>query len=239
MHNSTSENLCAAPISYAQNAVGGDAFGYDMRIFGYDWDKQEAPVLDYFNSDKNTKSATLFTDIHVSGSTKVPVFEMGSDAVDAAMVFDNLLNYVSYYEMLINDFQSPILIYDGEFDARDGAFTQNSWLKGMNFTDSESFWNQARQIYWIPSPDAPSGYIVGGYYRQTELFNYLTVPKAGHFVPNPQLNYYAAAYAFFNDYLVNQKLTCQNTSEGACSVTNAMCNFMGNCFGLGECGING
>jgi len=109
----------------------------------------------------------------------------------------------------------------------------------MTFTDSESFWNQARQIYWIPSTDAPSGYIVGGYYRQTELFNYLTVPKAGHFVPNPQLNYYAAAYAFFTDYLANQKLTCQKTTESACSVTNSMCGYMNNCYGLGECGING
>jgi len=104
MHNSTSEAACAAPISYAQNAVGGDAFGYDMRIFGYDWDRQEAPVIDYFNAEKNTNSATLYSAIHVEASVKVPIFEMGSDAVDAAMVFDNLLNYVQYYEMLINDF---------------------------------------------------------------------------------------------------------------------------------------
>lgn len=196
MHNSTSENLCAAPIGYAQNVVGGDAFGYDMRIFGADWDRVEQPVKDYF-SDRNPKNASVYEAIHVQNSTKEPVFEMGSDAVDQAMVFDNLLNYVSYYEMMLEKYNSPILIYDGEFDARDGAYTQNSWLKNMTFTNSTDFWSQARQIYWIPDSTVPEGQIVGGYYRQTGLFNYLTVPKAGHFVPNPQLNYYKAAYAFF------------------------------------------
>lgn len=68
---------------------------------------------------------------------------MGSDAVDLAMVYDNLLNYVSYYEELLK-LGSPILIYDGEFDARDGAWTQNTWLKNMTFPDSENFWSQAR-----------------------------------------------------------------------------------------------
>jgi len=71
------------------------------------------------------------------------------------------------------------------------------------------------------------------------LFNYLTVPKAGHFVPNPQLNYYKAAYAFFTDYLANKKLTCQSTKGNGCSVTSSMCTYMGNCFGLGDCGTNG
>jgi hypothetical protein len=93
-----------------------------MRIFGYEWDAVEAPVINYF-SDKNTNNVTLYTAIHVENSTKVPVFEMGSEAVDEAMVFDNLLNYVDYYEVLVNNYSSPILIYDGEFDARDGAWT--------------------------------------------------------------------------------------------------------------------
>lgn len=190
-----------------------------MRIFGYEWDAVEAPVINYF-SDKNTNNVTLYTAIHVENSTKVPVFEMGSEAVDEAMVFDNLLNYVDYYEVLVNNYSSPILIYDGEFDARDGAWTQNSWLKNMTFTNSTDFWDQSRQIYWVPDSTAESGYIVGGYYRQTSLFNYLTVPKAGHFVPNPQLNYYKAAYAFFTDYLSNQALTCQRTDGEGCSVAS-------------------
>lgn len=155
-----------------------------MRIFGYEWDAVEAPVINYF-SDKNANNVTLYTAIHVENSTKEPVFEMGSNAVDEAMVFDNLLNYVEYYELLVNNHSSPILIYDGEFDARDGAWTQNSWLKNMTFTNSTDFWDQSRQIYWVPDSTVESGYIVGGYYRQTSLFNYLTVPKAGHFVPNP------------------------------------------------------
>jgi hypothetical protein len=41
MHNDTSEAACAAPIHYSQHTVGGDAFGYDMRIFEYEWDAIE------------------------------------------------------------------------------------------------------------------------------------------------------------------------------------------------------
>jgi len=64
----------------------------------------------------------VFQAIHVENSTKVPIFEMGSDKVDEELVQDNLLDYVDYYEDLVGSkFSSPVLIYAGEFDARDGA----------------------------------------------------------------------------------------------------------------------
>lgn len=167
---------------------------------------------------------------------------MGNSAVDLALVNDNLLNYVPVYEQLLA-MGSPILIYDGEFDARDGAATQNVWLKNMTFANSESFWNQSRSIYWIPDTTVEGSFIVGGYYRQTSLFNFLTIPKAGHFVPN---NYYKASLAFFLDYLTTSKakplegtLTCQKSTGDGCSVVPAQCTYMNNCWGLGLCQSNG
>lgn len=141
MHNSTSEAACAAPINYIQHGVGGDAFGYDMRIFGYEWDRIEAPVSNYFSSI-NTNESDVYLAIHVENSTKVPIFMMSNDTVDEYLVYDNLLDYVTVYEDLLStNYSSPILIYDGEMDARDGAFSQNTWLANMTFTDSESFFN--------------------------------------------------------------------------------------------------
>lgn len=60
---------------------------------------------------------------------------MGCSGPGDALIPDNLINYVDYYEKLINDHNSKILIYDGEFDARDGPFTQNPWVSNMTFTD--------------------------------------------------------------------------------------------------------
>ena len=182
----------------------------------------------------------MYENIHVSASTKSPVFEMGSSAVGDAFVLDNLLDYSSYVEELISR-QLPVLIYAGEFDAQDGPKTQEYWLRRLTFDGSEDFWSQARQIYWVDSPT--SGYgdndqIVGGYWRSSTYFNYLTVPKAGHFVP---ANNYYPSFQFFSDYIAGQKLLChRKNSEGVvddtlCSTTGDMCTAMNDCHGNGEC----
>ena len=43
----------------------------------------------------------------------------------------------------------------------------------------------------------------GGYWRTSDYFEFLTVPKAGHFVPN---NYFSDPYAFLSDYIAHKKL---------------------------------
>jgi hypothetical protein len=88
------------------------------------------------------------------------------------------------------------LIYAGEFDSQDGPATQDAWLRDMTFEGSEEFWSQSRQVYHLTNPTT----FVGGYWRESTYFSYLTVPKAGHFVPN---NNYWASYNFFKDYIDN------------------------------------
>ena len=48
----------------------------------------------------------------------------------------------------------------------------------------KGFWDTARKIYYIK--DSQGKTQVGGYYRSTpdNLFTFLTIPKAGHFVPH-------------------------------------------------------
>lgn len=64
----------------------------------------------------------IFTQIHVTDSTKSPVFEMGSAKVAIAFQGDQLLDYQWYLQQLIQ-MQSPFLIYAGEFDSQDGPKT--------------------------------------------------------------------------------------------------------------------
>ena len=70
-------------------------------------------------------------------------------------------------------------------------------------------------------PDT-SSLIVGGYWREIQYFSYLTVPKAGHFVPN---NYYIPSLQFFTDYINNKALQCHDTTNG-CSVVDFRCQQM-------------
>ena len=83
--------------------VSGGVFAYDQRIFGVDWDPIEDPVTNYFTTQNDPTTLTdIFTKIHVSDSTKTPVFEMSSSAVGEAFVMDNLIDYSEYVVKLIN-----------------------------------------------------------------------------------------------------------------------------------------
>ena len=93
------EEVCASIMDYIVEVSAG-VFPYDNRIFGYDWDPYEQIVTDYFQNSSFTTE--IYANIHVSGSTKSPVFEMSSSAVGNAFVMDNLLDYSKYVENLIS-----------------------------------------------------------------------------------------------------------------------------------------
>jgi carboxypeptidase C (cathepsin A) len=73
---------CSNIMGYIEE-VAGDPLPYDNRIFGYDWDPIEAPVLGYF-SEANPDAAALWTALHVDGSPKTPKFQMGNSKVGNA-----------------------------------------------------------------------------------------------------------------------------------------------------------
>jgi hypothetical protein len=74
-------DTCSAIMGYI-TGVSGDVFPYDNRIFASDWDAVENQVIDYFTT--SDAIAQIYYQIHVTDSTKVPVFEMGSNAVGEA-----------------------------------------------------------------------------------------------------------------------------------------------------------
>ena len=118
---------------------------------------------------------------------------------------DDFIDYSNYIEKLIAA-QSPVLIYAGEFDAQAGPKASELWLRRLNFDGSAHFWSQSRQIYWVQnSTSTNTDLINGGYWRTSKYFEYLTVPKSGHFVPN---NYYSPTFSFLTDYINSQKLIC-------------------------------
>lgn len=84
--------------------------------------------------------------------------------------------------------------------------------------------------------------INGGYWRTSAYFEYLTVPKAGHFVPS---NYYSPSFAFLSDYIASKQLTCHKTTGDQCDVTQKRADAMNNCnengtfnYTTGQCDCN-
>ena len=58
-----------------------------------------------------------------------------------------------------------------------------AWMHDLRVlrNNNDAFWKQARKVYYID--DGMVNSTVGGYYRSDARFTFLSVPKAGHFVP--------------------------------------------------------
>ena len=209
--------------------VSGNVFDYDSRVFSYDFEAIEAPYLGYLT--KSGKVKDLYTAIHVDKSTKSPVFEKASAAVAKAYQSDNLVDYSSYYNYLLKE-KHPYIVMGGEFDMRDGAAGQHIWMKEL-LNVSKNFWKQDRKIYYYQGDEDVTN--VGGYYTREGEFTLLTVPKAGHFIPQDN---YLASKAFLDDYVQHGSLQCRD-KDSQCSVAKDMCTAMNQCSTHGQCGANG
>lgn len=83
--------------------------------------------------------------------------------------------------------------------------------------------------------DPGADLINGGLWRSSPYFEFLTVPKAGHFVPQ---NYFAPTYQFLWDYIDGKRLSCHKSSASStdgCSVVKQQCEAMNQCNGQGTC----
>ena len=223
-------DVCASPITYI-NHVSGYVSGYDNREFSVDWDANEDQTINYFTISGQVQ--TIYQRVHVQDSTKTPVFEMGSSAVGVAFAGDQLIAYSQTVTDLVS-MGLPLLIYAGEWDTRDGPKTVEPWLRSLYFDGNQNFWDQSRQTYYVQVPN--EGQIVGGYWRESQYLSYLTIPKAGHFVP---ANNYWPSYQFMVDYINNGKLMCHEANGGDCSVVDTRCAYMDDCSGHGTCTTNG
>lgn len=96
--------------------------------------------------------------------------------------------------MLFLDGGLDVLVYAGRYDQQDGPLTMPIWMRDIKMLkNTNNFWTQARSIYYLPGTME-----VGGYYRTDQRFTFLSVPKAGHFVPTTNM---ATTRAFLRDYL--------------------------------------
>jgi hypothetical protein len=202
---------------------------YDSRIFLYDFYPLELVVTNLFT--KSDRSKELIEAIHMEDSTRDPVFSYGSAGVKAAYRSDQLKDYSFYYNYLIAKPDFPFIVQVGEFDMQDGYASQVSWMKEL-LDLPETFWSQDRKAYFHYDEDGSQK--VGGYFRRTGNFTFMSVPKAGHFIPYGN---YDGSKAVLDDYVNNDKLLCKSssdtvdTSDKFCRSVDEMCTMMNQCSG--------
>lgn len=134
-----------------------------------------------------------------------------------------------------------LLVYAGEFDTINGAYSQQEWLGNLDHRNSYVFKISDRQIYYMNNLEE-NKWEAGGYYRQVPQLTYLTVPGAGWAV---DYDNWDTSYAVFMDYMAAATepfvgLKCKRLDGEGCSVATQMCTAMNNCWGyLGNCLGNG
>lgn len=119
------QETCDEVMQYIIDVTGG-VFDYDSRIFGSDWSLVENPYIGYLTTMDQVN--TLYEQLHVADSPKVPIWESGSASVAAGYQSENLIDFSSYYNYLLNE-SYPFIVMAGEFDSRDGAYSQSLWMK--------------------------------------------------------------------------------------------------------------
>mmetsp|Transcript_8502 Transcript_8502/g.13058 ORF Transcript_8502/g.13058 Transcript_8502/m.13058 type:complete len:145 (+) Transcript_8502:665-1099(+) len=106
------KDTCYDIMNYIR-AMSGDVEGFDACIFDYDWVGQE----DYLPMMTSSgKKEDIYKALHVDQSTKDPKFQQMPESVTTALASDNMVDYSSYYQKLIDDQKVPLLIMAGEFD---------------------------------------------------------------------------------------------------------------------------
>lgn len=205
--------------------VSGGVSTKDARIFDYDSSNQ---YWSDFLVNAN-KSAEFYSALHASKFNPV------SQTVIDTFTNDIMVDYSSYYDYLIFN-RFPMILVAGEYDSRNGAKVIQTWMKTMLTKLRDSFWEKEQLIYHYTENKAKG---VGGYYKQQDLFTYITLPKAGG--DNTQDNYNATT-AVLADFIQFDRLKCRGcstvspkclamlycnnngtNSNGVCNAENGVC----------------
>lgn len=225
-------DTCEVTLAYIKE-VSHHVAWYDSRIFLYDFYPLELAVTNLFT--RSPRSRELIRAIHMEDSTRDPVFSYGSSAVKEAYRSDQIVDYSFYYNYLIKKPDFPFMVQVGEFDMQDGYKSQVSWMRELLDLPT-SFWSQDRKAYFFYNEDGNQR--IGGYYRKTGNFTFMSVPKAGHFVPYGN---YDGSKAILDDYVNHDKLLCKSSadtiesSDKLCRSVDAMCSMMNQCSQHGTC----
>ncbi|XP_057860598.1 serine carboxypeptidase-like 50 [Cryptomeria japonica] len=100
-----------------------------------------------------------------------------SDAVDVRMREDIMKSTKCMVESIL--LKIPVLLYQGQFDLRDGVVSTEDWMRTLLWNDLADFWRAERKVWRVSNVQA-------GYVRSYSNLTHVVVARAGHFVPTDQ-----------------------------------------------------
>jgi vitellogenic carboxypeptidase-like protein len=111
------------------------------------------------------------------GANEDMIFEDCSDVVKNAL-YDDVTKSVKYMvEFLVKN--SRVLLYQGQFDLRDGVVSTEAWVKTMRWEEIERFLMAERKVWKVNN-------VVVGYVQKWRSLSHVVVSRAGHLVPTDQ-----------------------------------------------------
>mmetsp|Transcript_13839 Transcript_13839/g.30505 ORF Transcript_13839/g.30505 Transcript_13839/m.30505 type:complete len:446 (-) Transcript_13839:157-1494(-) len=169
---------------YVKNASGINL--YDVRTTeSYAW--QDARMDSFFNT--NTAKDLLHiphdrifgTSPMVAENLKADVMQSQSHSVESVLAH-NL----------------PALLYQGQFDWKDGVTSNEAWIRAMNWTGRDGYLAAKRKI-WRRKSDGQ----IAGYWRHYQNLHQVVVLGAGHMVP---MNQPKSAFDMLNRFLAEDTI---------------------------------
>ncbi|RWR89078.1 Peptidase S10 [Cinnamomum micranthum f. kanehirae] len=128
------------------------------------------------------------------GVAKDMVWVECSDVVGSALHSDVMKSAKFMVEELVK--KSRVLLYQGQFDLRDGVVSTEAWMKEMDWEGLESFLIAERKVWKVNGE-------VSGYVQKWGSLTHAVVGGAGHLVPADQA---VSSQAMIEDWVLEKGL---------------------------------
>lgn len=122
------------------------------------------------------------------------IYEECSDAVGAALHEDVMKSVKYMVEVLVK--KSKVLLYQGQFDLRDGVVSVEAWVKKMKWEAIGKFMTAERKIWKVNGE-------LAGYVQKWGSLSQVVVSGAGHLVPADQAT---SSQAMIEDWVLEKGL---------------------------------
>ncbi|KAJ3040219.1 hypothetical protein HDV00_011316 [Rhizophlyctis rosea] len=114
------------------------------------------------------------------------MFEAKENAVPVYLFNDTMKSVAPLFPHLLDDAKYKVLLFQGEFDFRDGVAGQNEWIDGIEWSGQEGFRAAERnRTIWKKKKDK-TGNDLAGYITEFSRLKRVVVLNAGHFGPADQ-----------------------------------------------------
>jgi len=173
------QNKCAQLARGQQWAAAADArtdvLNYIGQVAGGPnlYDIRRYTPYNFTNTDQFLALPDVLKQLHVGNHTFTTNTTLVADALKNDMMqtvkglFPNILSKVK------------VLLYQGQFDLRDGVASNEAWIVTIPWTGQDAFYNATRSVWNVDGS-------VAGYVKSFKSLTQLTLVAAGHMAPMDQ-----------------------------------------------------